>query len=167
MAQQLINIGTGPNTKDGDTVRHAFDLVNQNFTDVYTLLRENTSINRYTSTVDNTDVGATVIDVTSTKVFLAGRHNISASYSLSAGLYDGQQIQFFPQGQNANTGITDIQNIRVYLHKPYHPDSNTGYSTGVWPWYPFIKISNNAKSIATATWNAIDSVWILDPWSFD
>jgi len=38
MAQRIINIGTGPNTKDGDTVRQAFNLTNQNFTEVYTLL---------------------------------------------------------------------------------------------------------------------------------
>lgn len=38
MSQRLINIGTGPNTKDGDTVRQAFNLTNQNFTELYTLL---------------------------------------------------------------------------------------------------------------------------------
>ena len=38
MAQRLINIGTGPNTKDGDTVRQAFNLTNQNFTEIYSLL---------------------------------------------------------------------------------------------------------------------------------
>lgn len=42
MAQRLINIGTGPNTKDGDVVRNAFDKVNQNFTELYTLVGENT-----------------------------------------------------------------------------------------------------------------------------
>ena len=43
MAQQLINIGTGPNTKDGDTVRQAFNIVNHNFTEVYTVLGLTTS----------------------------------------------------------------------------------------------------------------------------
>lgn len=38
MSQRLINIGTGPNTKDGDTVRQAFNLTNQNFTELYALL---------------------------------------------------------------------------------------------------------------------------------
>ena len=38
MAQRIINIGTGPNTKDGDTVRQAFNLTNQNFTELFTLL---------------------------------------------------------------------------------------------------------------------------------
>jgi hypothetical protein len=31
---QLINIGTGPNTKDGDTVRLAFQKVNNNFAEL-------------------------------------------------------------------------------------------------------------------------------------
>lgn len=35
MTQQLINVGTGPDTKDGDTVRQAFIKVNENFTEVY------------------------------------------------------------------------------------------------------------------------------------
>lgn len=38
MSQRIINIGTGPNTKDGDTVRQAFNLTNQNFTELYTLV---------------------------------------------------------------------------------------------------------------------------------
>jgi hypothetical protein len=35
MAKQTIELGTGPNTKDGDTVRDAFNKVNQNFTELY------------------------------------------------------------------------------------------------------------------------------------
>lgn len=42
MAQKLINIGTGPNTKDGDTVRNAFDKVNQNFSELYTAVGQAT-----------------------------------------------------------------------------------------------------------------------------
>jgi hypothetical protein len=37
MAKQPINIGSGVNTKDGDTLRDAFNKVNQNFTELYTL----------------------------------------------------------------------------------------------------------------------------------
>ena len=37
MAQQTINIGSGFNTKDGDTVRDAFNKVNQNFNEIYAL----------------------------------------------------------------------------------------------------------------------------------
>ena len=35
MSQQIINLGTGPNTKDGDPVRVAFTKVNANFTELY------------------------------------------------------------------------------------------------------------------------------------
>lgn len=35
MAKQVINIGSGFNTKDGDTVRDAFNKVNQNFDELY------------------------------------------------------------------------------------------------------------------------------------
>jgi hypothetical protein len=135
-----------------------------------TAITHGQKITRYTSAVDSTNVGATVIDPTSTKVFLAGNVGIAASYSLGAGLYDGQQIQFFPQGTIASTGLEDIRNVRVYLPKPYHPDSNQAstYDTGVWPYYPFTHLgSTDRHSLATATWNAEDGVWILDPWEFD
>lgn len=42
MAQRLINIGTGPNTRDGDTVRNAFEKVNQNFSELFTIAGETT-----------------------------------------------------------------------------------------------------------------------------
>lgn len=35
MAKLVVNIGTGPNTHDGDTNRLAFDKINQNFTELY------------------------------------------------------------------------------------------------------------------------------------
>lgn len=35
MAKQVINVGTRPNSKDGDAVRDAFTKVNQNFTELY------------------------------------------------------------------------------------------------------------------------------------
>lgn len=38
MSQILINVGTAPDTKDGDTVRNAFIKVNDNFTEVYSTL---------------------------------------------------------------------------------------------------------------------------------
>ena len=35
MTQQIINIGTGPSTGDGDPLRTAFNEVNSNFTELY------------------------------------------------------------------------------------------------------------------------------------
>ena len=63
MAQRLINIGTGPNTKDGDTVRQAFNLSNQNFTELYTLLGQ--SSNNFTGNLSGslfTDNSTLVVD---------------------------------------------------------------------------------------------------------
>jgi hypothetical protein len=37
MAKQVINIGTRPNSKDGDAIRDAFNKVNQNFTELYAI----------------------------------------------------------------------------------------------------------------------------------
>ncbi|MBA0088884.1 MAG: hypothetical protein HRJ53_28180, partial [Acidobacteria bacterium Pan2503] len=36
MAQQTINVGTGPNSATGDPIRTAFQKCNSNFTDLYT-----------------------------------------------------------------------------------------------------------------------------------
>lgn len=38
MAKQTINIGTGPNTKNGDPIRTAFQKVNANFDELYGLI---------------------------------------------------------------------------------------------------------------------------------
>ena len=35
MAKQVINVGTAPNSKDGDLLRSAFIKINENFTEVY------------------------------------------------------------------------------------------------------------------------------------
>jgi hypothetical protein len=38
MTKQIINIGQSPNSRDGDPIRVAFDKVNQNFNELYSLL---------------------------------------------------------------------------------------------------------------------------------
>lgn len=35
MSQQIINIGTGPNALNGDPLRSAFNIINQNFSELY------------------------------------------------------------------------------------------------------------------------------------
>jgi hypothetical protein len=37
MTKQIINIGTSPNSRDGDPIRAAFQKVNENFTELYNL----------------------------------------------------------------------------------------------------------------------------------
>ena len=40
MAKQVINLGTSPNKGDGDPLRNAFDKVNDNFTELYTDIKQ-------------------------------------------------------------------------------------------------------------------------------
>ena len=41
MTQKIINVGTGPNSKNGDPLRNAFIKINENFTEVYSSLSGN------------------------------------------------------------------------------------------------------------------------------
>ena len=72
MTQRIVNIGTGPNTKDGDTVRNAFDKINQNFTEIYTQLGlddNNLNLGAFEfngSTMTTTDSTPIVIDQATT-----------------------------------------------------------------------------------------------------
>lgn len=45
MAKQTINIGTSPNKGDGDPLRTAFDKVNDNFTELYSDVKQLNSVN--------------------------------------------------------------------------------------------------------------------------
>lgn len=35
MAKEIVNLGTSPNSRDGDVLRVAFDKINNNFTELY------------------------------------------------------------------------------------------------------------------------------------
>jgi parallel beta-helix repeat protein len=84
MAKRDINIGSGPNTKDGDTVRNAFDKVNQNFTELYSAIGlDDGSLNidslqfsgSTISTTDSSNVtitGNLVVDGTITGIVIDG-----------------------------------------------------------------------------------------------
>lgn len=45
MAQQLVNLGTSANKGDGDPLRKAFEKINENFTEVYSDVKQLNSIN--------------------------------------------------------------------------------------------------------------------------
>jgi hypothetical protein len=126
------------------------------------------TVNRYTSNINNNSVGATQIDPTSTKVFLKPLSSGGASYSLSDGLYDGQQIQFLPDYRSGTT-LTDIQNVNVYITKIFSPAGTAGQYGGgnQFPWYPFSYIQSAARPVGTLTWDAMGNRWIPDPYSFD
>lgn len=73
MAKQNINVGTAANDKKGDSLRAAFQKVNANFTELYTVLGINADVNlnlgafEFTgSTLSTTDSTAIVIDQATT-----------------------------------------------------------------------------------------------------
>lgn len=72
MAQRLINIGTGPNTKDGDSVRNAFDKANQNFTELYGLVGESTDGQIRTDIIGSVfaDDSTVLVDAINQKIFI-------------------------------------------------------------------------------------------------
>lgn len=74
MAQRTINIGTGPNTRDGDTVRNAFDKVNQNFSELYT------AVGQTTDGFIVTDIKGSVFGEDSTAIIDAINNTISATH---------------------------------------------------------------------------------------
>ena len=73
MAQRLINIGTGPNTKDGDTIRNAFDKVNQNFGELYT------AVGQATDGFIVTDIKGSVFGNDSSAIIDANNGNINGN----------------------------------------------------------------------------------------
>jgi hypothetical protein len=99
MAQQIINIGTSPNDGTGDTVRDAFDKVNDNFTEVYDGLFV---------PLAGTDVGA---PITGEVVF---DEDVFETFKTATGANDGVQIngqQLVIQGENSTSVLNSLTTI--------------------------------------------------------
>jgi len=58
MAQQLVNLGTSANKGDGDPLRKAFEKINENFTEVYSDVKQLNSINFGGGTLTSDVIGA-------------------------------------------------------------------------------------------------------------
>lgn len=80
MAKQTINIGTFANDNTGDTVRDAFDKVNDNFTELYT--DDAGDVNSITATAPiarDSATGAVTISLNDAGVTLAKMQNVAAN----------------------------------------------------------------------------------------
>ena len=123
------------------------------------------TVNRYVSTATSTPVNAPVIDITSSKVFLAPLSGGNASYVLQGdGLYDGQTIEFYPQWKTG-TNNADVAGIYIYVSKIFDINSGNGqYSDGgYYNWYPFQTYNTTGAAKGTATWDANQQHWVIDP----
>jgi hypothetical protein len=128
MAQRLINIGTGPNTKDGDTVRQAFNLTNQNFTEVYALLGQ--SSNNFTGNLSGSlfaDNSTLIVDGITGKVYATDL--TTSQINLSNGVYTRTLSNTVPVNTptviwtSFNTNITSAKLV-IQAEGTVSPDAN-------------------------------------------
>jgi len=128
MSQRLINIGTGPNTKDGDTVRQAFNLTNQNFTEVYALLGQ--SSNNFTGNLSGSlfaDNSTLIVDGITGKVYATDL--TTSQINLSNGVYTRTLSNTVPVNTptviwtSFNTNITSAKLV-IQAEGTVSPDTN-------------------------------------------
>ena len=128
MSQRLINIGTGPNTKDGDTVRQAFNLTNQNFTEVYALLGQ--SSNNFTGNLSGSlfaDNSTLIVDGITGKVYATDL--TTSQINLSNGVYTRTLSNTVPVNTptviwtSFNTNITSAKLV-IQAEGTVSPDAN-------------------------------------------
>jgi hypothetical protein len=114
MAKQTINIGTRANDASGDTIRDAFDKVNDNFNEIYTEIGNPTSDLKFTGATISTD--QTNQDLT---LDPNGTGNISAQRPLILASFTTVQ-------RDALTGVNGML--------IYNTDNNQfeGHENGVW-----------------------------------
>jgi len=128
MSQRLINIGTGPNTKDGDTVRQAFNLTNQNFTEVYALLGQ--SSNNFTGNLSGSlfaDNSTLIVDGINGKVYATDL--TTSQINLSNGVYTRTLSNTVPADTptviwtSFNNNITSAKLV-IQAESTVSPDAN-------------------------------------------
>ena len=129
MAQRLINIGTGPNTKDGDTIRNAFDKVNQNFGELYT------AVGQDTDGFIVTDIKGSVFGNDSTAIIDANNGNISGNAVIGITVKGGAiELSGNSISTTDSTAITVDQEItfnsRVNVSDHVYPLRDNTYDLG-------------------------------------
>ena len=104
MAKQIINIGTTDNDGTGSTIRVGGDIVNDNFTEVYSTLGDGSTITFDLSGATN---GQALVYNSSTSKFEPGTPSISSAFTISG---DGGSDQTISTTDTLNvqggTGIT-------------------------------------------------------------
>ena len=115
MAQQTINVGTQANDRQGDPLRTAFQKINNNFTELYTL----SDSNQYTlPTASTTILGGVKVDGTSITIASDGKISaVPSTYTLptagtgSAGILGGVKVDGTSIVINGQGVISSTNNI--------------------------------------------------------
>lgn len=112
MTQQIINLGSGPDTQTGDTLYSAFTKINENFTEVYTVFGPNGTSELEGNTVTANNI-VVVANVTTGNIIGYGNINVTGNIISSSYLY--------PNGVSILTNISG----------PQGPQGPTGPSTAI------------------------------------
>jgi hypothetical protein len=112
MTQQIINVGTGPDSYTGDTLRTAFEKTNSNFDELYALSSANTSANLSVGNVTATG------DITASR-FIGDGSNLTGITSSNLG-------NLIIDGPNDQTILGTVANASLNL-KP-HPGDRVSFT---------------------------------------
>lgn len=134
MAKKTINIGTGPNTKDGDVVRVAFSKVNDNFDEVYNILtmlgggiENNNTINVSIRGDVYAQDSLLVIDSNTGKLNVESVPNdVPLRFTFRANFFENgnlNNLQDLPNGWN----YTNSGNLATITHTVYRDPSIISY----------------------------------------
>jgi len=124
MTIQLINLGAGPDTQTGDTVRQAFTKVNENFTELYQVFGSNGQSNLVGNTIYANNISV-VANVSS--------GNLLAVNSLTTygNVYGGGF--FFPNGLSITSSLNaDFQHINSDVRPSVGGVYSLGNATSRW-----------------------------------
>ena len=121
MTQQLIDLGAGPDSTDGDSIYVAFTKTNENFTDLYTIIGSNGTTNLSGNTI-------TANYFYTTGTVRAGNINAFADINTVGNVIAGQFL--YPNGQPVGGNITAIlgninQDLIPYISNTYNIGSST------------------------------------------
>jgi len=121
VTQQLIDLGAGPDSTDGDSIYVAFTKTNENFTDLYTIIGSNGTTNLSGNTI-------TANYFYTTGTVRAGNINAFADINTVGNVIAGQFL--YPNGQPVGGNITAIlgninQDLIPYISNTYNIGSST------------------------------------------
>ena len=112
MAKQTINIGTRANDASGDTIRDAFDKVNDNFNEIYTELGNpgtDLKFSNATISTDNTNQDLTLDPNGTGSVIVTGDLSVSGTITGTVSISD---VATFVGDDSTGTSITSGETFR-------------------------------------------------------
>ena len=126
MAKQVINIGTSANKGDGDPIRTAFDKVNDNFTELYSDVKQLNSVNFGGGTITS-DVIGTVSGTDSTMLVDGNNSKVVGPIESNTWILPGAgDIDITATQDDVNISAGGVINLQHVSGQDYVQVSNNG-----------------------------------------